>query len=156
MGEKVRDDPELERSTRRWQAWGIAVFLLLVLAFPVYRLTENARLDDALASESSAQVVAGRQLWALNCATCHGERGQGGEGPALNSQEFLLSVSDAQIHGIVAGGIPGTAMPAWLDEYGGPLTEQQIAAVVAYVRSWQPTAPSVPDWRTPSTPTGGS
>ena len=28
--------------------------------------------------------------------------------------------------GIIRGGIPGTAMPAWWNEYGGPLTDQQI------------------------------
>jgi len=150
MTEKLQDAPALQRSTRRWQTAGVAVFLLLVLAFPIYRLTENGRLDDALASEDSAQIVAGRQLYALNCAMCHGEQGQGVDAPALNSQEFLQSVSDEQIHGIVAGGIPGTPMPAWLDEYGGPLTDQQIAAVVAYIRSWEDTAPSVPNWRTPS------
>jgi mono/diheme cytochrome c family protein len=150
MGEKLRDDPALERSTRRWQTWGVVVFLLLVLAFPLFRLTENARLDDALASENTAQLVAGRQLWSLNCANCHGEQGEGVKAPALNSTEFLDSVSDEQMHGIIAGGIPGTEMPAWLDEFGGPLTHQQIAALVAYIRSWQPTAPSVPDWRTPS------
>jgi mono/diheme cytochrome c family protein len=150
MGEKIRDDPVLERSTRRWQTRGVAVFLLLALAFPIYRLTEHGRLDEALASENAAQVAAGAQLWSLNCATCHGAQGEGGTGPALNSKEFLESVSDEQMHGIVAGGIPGTAMPAWLDEFGGPLTHQQIAALVAYIRSWQATAPSVPNWRTPS------
>ena len=150
MTEKVTDPPELERSTRRWQTVGVAVLLLLVLAFPIYRLTENARLDEELVSENAAQTVAGRQLYALNCAPCHGGQGQGVDAPALNSQEFLQSVSDEQMHGIIAGGIPGSEMPAWLDEYGGPLTDQQIAAVVAYIRSWQETAPSVPDWRNPS------
>jgi len=41
-------------------------------------------------------------------------------------------------------------MPAWLADYGGPLTDQEIAALVTYIRSWEPTAPSRPDWRTPS------
>jgi len=150
MTEKLQDPPALTASTRRWQRTGVAVFLLLVLAFPIFRLTEGARLDDALASENRAQIAAGRQLWSLNCAMCHGTQGEGGDSPALNSQEFLKSVSDEQMHGIVAGGIPGSAMPAWLDEYGGPLTDQQIAAVVAYVRSWEETAPSVPNWRNPS------
>lgn len=150
MTEKLTDPPALERATRRWQTVGVAVLLLLVLAFPIYRLTEDARLDEELASENAAQTVAGRQLYALNCAPCHGERGQGVDAPALNSQEFLQSVSDEQMHGIIAGGIPGSAMPPWLDEYGGPLTDQQIAAVVAYIRSWQDTAPSVPDWRNPA------
>lgn len=150
MTEKLQDPPRLVASTLRWQMTGVAVFLLLVLAFPVYRLTENGRLSDALSSERSAQIAAGHQLWSLNCAMCHGTQGEGSDAPALNSQEFLKSVSDEQMHGIVSGGIPGSAMPAWLDEYGGPLTDQQIAAVVAYVRSWEKTAPSVPNWRNPS------
>lgn len=150
MTEKLQDPPALTASTRRWQRSGVAVFLLLVLAFPIFRLTEGTRLDDALASEKRAQIGAGRQLWSLNCAMCHGTQGEGSDSPALNSQEFLKSVSDEQMHGIVSGGIPGSAMPAWLDEYGGPLTDQQIAAVVAYVRSWEKTAPSVPNWRNPS------
>jgi mono/diheme cytochrome c family protein len=150
MTEKLQDAPALRRSTQRWQTVGVLVFFLLVLAFPIYRWTESGRLDEELASENHAQIVAGRQLWSLNCAMCHGAQGQGVEAPALNSQEFLQSVSDDQIHGIVAGGIPGSAMPAWLNEYGGPLTDQQIAALVAYIRSWQETAPSVPNWRTPS------
>jgi len=41
-------------------------------------------------------------------------------------------------------------MPTWWNELGGPLTDEQIAAIVAYVRSWEKTAPSRPDWRTPA------
>jgi mono/diheme cytochrome c family protein len=76
--------------------------------------------------------------------------GQGISAPALNSQQFLTSVTDAQMTNIIRGGIPGTAMPAWVADYGGPLTDQEISALVAYIRSWEPTAPSRPDWRTPN------
>jgi mono/diheme cytochrome c family protein len=148
--ETIRDDAKLTRSTRRWQQTGGWLLLVLVLSFPAYRFTESSRRADAAALEDKAQITAGRQLWGLNCATCHGPSGEGISAPALNSKEFLTSVTDQQIRDIVRGGIPGTAMPAWLNDYGGPLTEQQIDAVVAYVRSWEATAPSRPDWRTPS------
>jgi cytochrome c oxidase cbb3-type subunit 3 len=85
----------------------------------------------------------------LNCASCHGLNGQGVDAPALNSKEFLQSVDDKQIHYITAAGIPGTEMPTWWNELGGPLTDEQIAAIVAYVRSWEKSAPSRPDWRHP-------
>lgn len=150
MTEKLDDPAALRRSTRRWQVAGVWVFLVLVLSFPVYKLTEDNRLNDALASQDQAQIAAGSQLWALNCSECHGKMGEGITAPALNSKEFLSSVTDEQIHGIIAGGIPGSEMPAWLADYGGPLTQQQIDALVAYLRSWEATAPSVPDWRTPS------
>jgi len=150
MTERIDDPVELRRSTRRWQLAGIWVFLVLVLSFPAYKLTEDARMNEALRSQDQAQTTTGGQLWSLNCAECHGAMGEGVDAPALNSQEFLSSVTDQQIQGIIAGGIPGSEMPAWLADYGGPLTQQQIKALVAYIRSWQATAPSVPDWRTPN------
>jgi mono/diheme cytochrome c family protein len=129
---------------------GVVVFLMLVLAFPLYRAVDSTRRDTAFADQQTALVTSGQHLWALNCASCHGEQGQGPDAPALNSQEFLTAVSDEQIHRIVSAGITGTEMPSWLNEFGGPLTDQEIAAIVAYVRSWEPTAPSRPDWRAPS------
>lgn len=154
MTESLRDPAALRRSTRRWQTAGVWVFLVLVLSFPAYKLTEGSRLDAARAAQLTAQRSSGQQLWSLNCMECHGTMGQGVDAPALNSQQFLSSVSDGQIHGIVAGGVPGTAMPAWLADYGGPLTHEQIDALVAYIDSWKADAPSRPDWRTPKG-TGG-
>lgn len=143
----VRDDPILRRSLRRWEWAGLVLFLLLVVAFPAYRAVDSTRRDTALSERQLALVSSGRQLWGLNCAACHGDNGQGVDAPALNAKEFLDGVGDEQMHRIVAAGISGTEMPAWWNEFGGPLTDEQIAAVVAYVRSWQATAPSRPDWR---------
>jgi mono/diheme cytochrome c family protein len=145
----IHEDPALQRSLMRWQVAGVVVFLFLVASFPLYKAVEGPRRTHALAARQAALVTTGRQLWALNCSSCHGENGQGGVGPALRSKQFLSGITDEQMHRIVAAGITGTAMPAWLNEFGGPLTDDQIAAVVAYVRAWQPHAPSVPNWRTP-------
>jgi mono/diheme cytochrome c family protein len=149
MSSAAGDDRELVRSLTRWQTAGVLLMLALVVSFPLYTAVEHGRRAEALTSEQAALLSTGRQLWSLNCATCHGDAGQGVDAPALNSQEFLNNVTDEQIHGIVAGGIPGTEMPAWWNEYGGPLTDQQIQAVVTYIRAWQKTAKSVPDWRNP-------
>lgn len=142
----IHEDRELRRSLRRWQTVGLLFLLVLVVAFPLYKAVEGPRRADALASQQSALVATGGQLWGLNCASCHGLNGEGVDAPALNSQQFLTSVADEQIHGIIAGGIPGTEMPAWWNEFGGALTDQQIAAVVAFLRSWEKDAPSVPNW----------
>jgi mono/diheme cytochrome c family protein len=142
----IHEDLPLRRSLGRWQTVGSLFLFVLVLAFPLYKAVEGPRRAEALASEERALVSTGEQLWGLNCASCHGVNGEGVSAPALNSQQFLTSVTDEQIHGIVAGGIPGTSMPAWWNEFGGPLTDQQIAAVVAFLRSWGKDAPSVPNW----------
>jgi len=155
MTESLRDDPVVVRQSLRWKRVGTLMLALLVVAFPVYKAVESSRRTDALRSQDSALMGSGAQLWGLNCAACHGLNGEGVDAPALNSQEFFQGTSDEQIAGIVRGGVPGTAMPAWWNEYGGPLTDQQIAEVVAYIRSWEKTAPSCPDWRTPSCPGSG-
>jgi mono/diheme cytochrome c family protein len=149
MTDVTRDAPDVVRSSHRWQKAGSFMLLLLVLAFPLYRATDGSRRTEALLAQQHALSTQGRQLWVANCATCHGTTGQGGTAPALNSQQFLSLVNDDQIHGIIAGGIPGSAMPAWLNDDGGPLTDQQIAALVTYLRLWEKHAPSVPNWRRP-------
>jgi mono/diheme cytochrome c family protein len=156
MTEALREDPVDVRRTRRWTWVGTFMILFLVVAFPAYKAVESSRRADAVRAQDVALISSGQQLWALNCAACHGANGQGVDAPALNSQQFFEGTSDEQIAGIVRGGVPGTAMPAWWNEYGGPLTDQQIAEVVSYVRSWEKTAPSCPDWRTPSCPATGT
>jgi len=145
----MREDADVVRRSLRWKRAGTFVLFLLVISFPLYKAVESGRRADALSAQDRALMTSGLQLWGLNCASCHGVSGEGVTAPALNSQEFLTSTTDEQMAGIIRGGIPGTAMPAWWNEYGGPLTDQQIESVVAYVRSWQPTAPTCPDWRTP-------
>jgi mono/diheme cytochrome c family protein len=150
------DEPGLERSLSRWLVAGIVVGGLLIAAFPVYRAVESDRREVALAERQAAEVRAGRGLWASNCSSCHGEDGEGVDAPALNSEEFLAQATDQQIHHVTQAGIPGTEMGAWWNEMGGPLTDEQVRAVVAYVLSWKPTAPSRPDWLDPTTTTAST
>lgn len=141
------DDPSLERSLTWWMWFGALVLAIMVAAFPMYRTVDANRRSDAVTQQKAALVFSGHHLWALNCAACHGENGQGVSAPALNSKQFLQSVTDEQIQRIASVGISGTAMPAWSNEFGGPLTAQELASIVAYLRSQQKHAPSVPDWR---------
>ena len=91
----------------------------------------------------------------MNCATCHGVNGEGVSAPALNSQEFLTSTTDDQMDDIIKHGVQGSTMPAWWSESGGSLSDQQIRNIIAYVRSWEPTAPSCPTWQIPHCASAG-
>jgi mono/diheme cytochrome c family protein len=155
VSESLHEDPVLVRQTVHWKRVGALVLAMLVVAFPVYKAVESSRRTDALLAQNVALIRSGQQLWGLNCASCHGLNGEGIGAPALNSEQFFQGTTDEQIAGIVRGGVPGTQMPAWWNEYGGPLTDQEIAEVVAYIRGWEKTAPSCPDWRTPSCPGSG-
>lgn len=150
MGYDYQTDTDLERSTNRVMQWGAVLMLAMALVFPLYRWFEPGARAMARETQLASLVAQGESIWSLNCSACHGVNGEGGIGPALNSQQFLQSASDQQITGLVAVGVPGTQMSAYSLDFGGPLTTEQIKAVVSFVRSWEPDAPDNPDWRNTS------
>jgi mono/diheme cytochrome c family protein len=142
-------DPALEASTNRWMTGGLVIIVLMVLAFPAYRLYEPANRDEARAAHLASLAEQGSQLFAQNCAACHGDTGMGGSAPALNSKQFLAAADDEQIASLIAVGVPGSPMSAYSLDFGGPLTLEQIDALTVYLRSLEPDAPDNPDWRAP-------
>jgi mono/diheme cytochrome c family protein len=90
--------------------------------------------------QSPATIAAGQQLFNLVCSQCHGTDGYGTKlAPALNNLTFLSQTPDEAIYQIIALGVTGTAMPSW----SGYLTNADISAIVAYLRSLEPSAPAV-------------
>ncbi len=94
-------------------------------------------------------VKAGAELFAKNCASCHGAEGRGGKGtgvtfsrprdlpiiaPALNNEGFLKSASDAMIQATLQQGREGTPMVSFLKQ---GMSNQDINDVVAYIRSYE-------------------
>lgn len=97
-------------------------------------------IQAAPLDRSPQAVATGQRLFDLLCTQCHGIDGYGSPiAPALNDQTFLSTTPDAAIQAIIAGGVTGTVMPAW----SGYLTDSDIAAITAYLRSLQPNAPIV-------------
>jgi ubiquinol-cytochrome c reductase cytochrome c subunit len=143
------DDPELEASTSRWMSWGVVLMLLFAAAFPVYRVIEPSRRAQAYEDYQTGLSVQGRSLYEDNCSSCHGLDARGGIGPALNARQFLGAVTDRQMADLIAAGIPGTLMASYAADFGGSLTQPQIAATVSYLRSLEESAPDMPLWRTP-------
>ena len=112
---------------RRWEEIEAAGVALPVIEAPAIDMSPEA-------------IATGQWLYGLLCTQCHGASGFGTPlAPALNNQLFLAQTPDAAIQQIIALGVQGTAMPAW----GGRLTEADIAALTAYIRSWEPNAPSI-------------
>jgi len=138
----------LERSLNRYLLAGLLFMVVLVGGFIGYRLREPSLRADAARAQRVDYTKIGHQLFEASCAECHGENGSGGgTAPTLNSRQFLSGASDAQIHALIAGGISGTAMPAWGLDFGGTLTDEQVQQIVTYLRSLAAHAPSVPAWR---------
>jgi mono/diheme cytochrome c family protein len=79
------------------------------------------------------EIAAGRDLYAVNCAMCHGE-GARGDGPMAASLpvappsilEHLGHHTGAQLLGLIRNGVPPAMPPA-------ALTEQEVQMVIDYV-----------------------
>src|ERR1700747_2262476 len=74
------------------------------------------------------QVVDFGNLYAQNCAGCHGAEGRGGASIALANPVYLSVVDENAVHNVVANGVRGTSMPAFAQSAGGLLTDEQINA----------------------------
>ncbi len=88
----------------------------------------------------SAEVAEGAQLYARYCALCHGGEGQGyaaDNATRLAGQGFLRTASDDFLITAIAQGRLDTAMGPYSRDHGGPLSGDQIEAIVALLRSWQ-------------------
>ena len=90
--------------------------------------------------ETAVEPVSGEAVFNANCATCHGEDGQGGGPAAVGLEPPPADFTDGRwvtgdgsleaIRNTIENGSPGTAMIAWK----GTLTDAQIDAVARYVK----------------------
>ena len=86
---------------------------------------------------------AGAALFAQTCATCHGEDGAiavGEDGVIINAEAYWGEHDDATILQDVGLGSPGQ-MVAFAQDYGGPLSWEEILNLVAFIRGWGPMTP---------------
>ncbi len=115
--------------------------------------TETAPpLPAPIATFPAGDASRGATVYSGNCQVCHGDRGQGNIGATLRKDWPGIN-PEAFIEATVARGVAGSKMPAWAQSNGGPLTNQQIADVTAYVRTLKPAPQPTP---APSNiPTGG-
>lgn len=112
---------------------------------PIYNPPDIPPLPDVEGDPAQGAVV-----YEGNCVMCHGENGRGYFGAPL-AKNWASNQPAVFIREVVRTGIQGTSMPAWAMEYGGPLTEQQIDDVSAYVLTL---SPSIQDQPPPQDETG--
>jgi len=90
----------------------------------------TSTLLGALSCTAQATEAVGQQIYAHNCLACHQANGEGipGAFPALKASPLVLGNAASLLH-VVLGGRGG--MPT----FNGSLNDDQIAAVLTYIRS---------------------
>ena len=120
-----------------------ATLLLLVIGLPFYASLEPGRLETAQEALQHTYVTEATALYGTYCAVCHGPAGEGiGATPPLDNEPLRGAAYDSLFQ-TIAYGRAGTTMVGWHQDYGGPLNDYQVDALVALIRygSW----PSVKD-----------
>jgi len=133
---------------------GLITVLISMAVMAYAGINEQDRMARAEETHQAKAIQNGALLFEENCSTCHGEEGQGvlGRAPALNTDHFFndrlnevgyQGTLESYVTLTVAGGRPvksdpqyAQPMPTWSQEYGGPLREDQVRDVVAFVLNW--------------------
>lgn len=152
------DDDELEtKKLDRTLGLGLVALGVIALALPLYWLAEPGRQDDMVKHFEDVAISRGEDLYVngAQCAGCHGPNAVGGvasytltdpetgayidqvqwKAPALDT--VMYRYTPDQVRWILNYGRGFSPMPAWGAPGGGPLTEQEIDDIIAYLTSIQ-------------------
>jgi cytochrome c oxidase cbb3-type subunit 3 len=103
-----------------WLPAGLAILLLGCSNRP-----EQFILPDQVSDFSA--------LYESNCAGCHGRDGHFGAARPLKDPLFLALIGKEKLREVIAKGVAGTAMPAFAQNAGGALTDQQITILASQI-----------------------
>ncbi len=140
---------------------GTISFMLVMIILGLAALLEPAELERITAARAGRQIESGAVLFKDSCAECHGVEGKaqfcvdfsgqqkGCAGIPLNHLPLLCgeptermtqlgwsgSKSDL-IFQTISAGRPGTLMPTWSEQFGGPMEQHQIEQLTTYILNW--------------------
>lgn len=84
-----------------------------------------------VAQPTLPRLMTGEEIFAANCAICHGPHGVGKEGPALIGNQFVQLTGKEGVIQTVTTGRVSVGMPSW----GEILTKDEIERVVDYIHA---------------------
>jgi mono/diheme cytochrome c family protein len=167
--------PFLDRSPRRhWKQRKVALTIMGLVVVGMVALTIRAvattppQEEAAVAVTLADQVIAGQDLYSINCVECHGVDGEGGEikgvegleGVVLkpiHSNDEMYTRTDETFHQIISYGQQDLGMPPFSKAFGGELSTSEIEYIVTFMRyTWDDRTELPPEAAQPSIPTLGA
>ncbi len=126
----------------RW----LLLWVALVACDSGERPAKSAPVRDASVDANFAKL-SGRDTYQALCAPCHGVDAKGyaaDHAPSLVNPTFLESANDGFLSQSIQHGRPGTSMAAYGKAMHGPLDDESVMRVVAYLRSLGPVSLALP------------
>jgi len=109
----------------------------------------NALVSYTFNASQGTSIDQGQKLFADNCSGCHGDFGEGGANPSrpgdiiapISTAEYLSTRDDSTLKAIISQGQPNFGMSPFGSSNGGPLSADEIDAIVTFIRSWEANPP---------------
>jgi high-affinity iron transporter len=118
----------------------------ILFALALAATLQSAPPSNTVAADATS-IAAGKKLYGSNCASCHGDTGQGDgrAGKTLNpppanltDATWIHGSTDGEIFVVIRDGVKETGMKS----FGSRMTVHQMWDVVNYLRSLRPDAPN--------------
>ena len=109
--------------------------IISLFLFMVCNVRLPGKPTEADRWRAPADISDFNELYAQNCAGCHGNDGRLGAARPLNDPLYLSFVPDEALIQVISQGSPGTNMPGFSQQAGGVLTDRQIELLVSGMRA---------------------
>ncbi len=128
VGREKRGSPQ---HRQLWRRWYLRLFCATIVAILVY-LPHNLLGADPL------DIAAGKRIFLIHCASCHGLGGMGGVDVNLTDDVTLHGDTYEDIVNVVIYGVPGKPMYSWKSKLD-PTSIMQVSAYVYSLKGTRPT-----------------
>jgi len=158
---------------------GTLFLVASTIIFVWYGLNEQQRMAEFEVAQQARAIEEGAALFEQVCSRCHGTQGLGIPGlcPPLNDRYFfdqrledvawsgtledyiVATASSGRLSSTRPDVYPGEgtpAMPSFSAQFGGPLREDQIRYIAAFIMNWESTAELVEGPQAPTSPVVGT
>jgi len=141
----------MKDKAKRGMIWTSVIASVLMVAFTGGALLfapEPAAVSEEIPTTLPERIVAGQDLYSVQCVECHGDDGsvaviegveglEGREITPINSKDVLYTLTDSALAEVISYGRPNFGMNPFGLAHGGELTRSQIDYMITFMRySW--------------------
>ena len=144
----------MKDKAKQGMIWTAVVASVLMVAFTGATLLtapEVAAVEEEIPVTLPDRIVAGQDLYSVNCVECHGDDGSATtientevvdgvevttttEITPINTRDVLYTLTDSAMQEVISYGRPNYGMNPFGKAYGGELTRSQIDYMVTFMR----------------------